>query len=60
MSGRSAEETLIEEREREMRLNAAGLPVLRIKYKHLKDPSFFARLLEQFGIPRAKTSRGLL
>lgn len=51
MNGRSTEEVLLEEREREMCLNAAGLPVVRIKYKHLKDPGFFVRLLTQFGIP---------
>ncbi len=55
MNGHTAEEILIEEREREMLLNAAGLSVLRIKYKHLKSPDFFARLLNQFGIPRTNT-----
>ena len=52
MNGRTTEEVLVEEREREMCLNAAGLSVLRIKYKHLKNPELFVRLLTQFGIPR--------
>lgn len=60
MSGHSTEEVLIREREREMCLNAAGLPIVRIKYRHLKNPAFFIRLLEQFGIPRTSKCPALL
>ena len=50
--GRTANEVLIAERERESHLNALGLPVMRFKYADVLDRRRFVRLLEEFGIPR--------
>lgn len=50
--GRTVNEVLIAERERESHLNALGLPVMRFKYADVLDRRRFVRLLEKFGIPR--------
>ena len=55
--GRSANEVLIAERERESHLNALGLPVMRFKFADVLDRRRFVRLLEQFGIPRVSGAR---
>lgn len=53
MEGRSTADVLIAERERESRLNALGLLVMRFKYADVLDRRRFIRLLDRFGIPRA-------
>lgn len=52
MNKRTTEQVLIDERERESRLNAAGILVMRFKYKHVLDKDYFGNLLTRFGIPR--------
>ena len=51
-NGRTKVEVLMDEREREFHLNAAGVQVVRFKYRHVIDRACFAGLLKQFGIPR--------
>lgn len=53
MGGRSLEGVLLDERERESRLSAAGIRVVRFKYSQVLDTGYFARLLDRYGVPRA-------
>lgn len=50
--GKPAEDILIDERLRESRINALGIPVARFSMKDVSNPSRFARILDAFGIPR--------
>lgn len=52
MGNRSTAEVLVDERERESWLNAAGIAVMRFKYKDILDGQYFAQLLRQFEIPQ--------
>ncbi len=54
MGGRTLENVLVDERERESHLVAAGVSVIRFKYRHVLDRSGFVRLLESHGIPRIR------
>lgn len=57
MGGRPIEKILLDERERESRLGAAGVIVVRFKYRDVADRVRFARLLENAGVPRASPLR---
>lgn len=52
--GRDMEDVLIDERLRESRINALGIPVARFSIKDVRNPARFARILEAYGIPRTE------
>ncbi|WP_218220387.1 type IV toxin-antitoxin system AbiEi family antitoxin domain-containing protein [Nesterenkonia sp. Act20] len=58
LSGRSAEEVVIAEKEREDGLRALGLSVLRFTWADLQDPSRLRRLLNAAGVPFSQRFTG--
>ncbi len=58
LSGRSAEEVVIAEKEREDGLRALGLTVLRFTWADLQDPSRLRRLLSTAGVPLSQRFTG--
>ena len=50
--GKNIAEVLINERLRESRINALGIPVARFSIKDVRDPERFGRILDTFGVPR--------
>ena len=55
--GRAAVDVLADERLRESRISRYGYPIMRFGYRDMKDRRFFRRLLDTFGIPRARVRR---
>lgn len=51
-AGRSTVDVLLEERQRESRITALGMPVMRFLFRHVREPGYVAHILESFGIPR--------
>ena len=47
------EDVLLDERLRESRINALGMPVARFSIKDMQDTRRFERILDAFGVPRA-------
>lgn len=58
LSGRSAEEVVIAEKEREDGLRALGLTVLRFTWADLQDPSRLRRLLSMADVPCSQRFTG--
>jgi hypothetical protein len=54
--GRSVEQILRDERRRESRLSIKDVSIMRFDYSELRDSIRFARLLTQFGVPRAAST----
>ena len=52
--GKDIAEILINERLRESRINALGIPVARFSIKDVRDPERFARILDAYGVPRVE------
>lgn len=53
LAGRDTLDALLDERQRESRITALGLPVMRFLASRLREQGYVARILEAFGIPRA-------
>ena len=52
--GKSTEQVLLAERQRESRiLGSRGVRVVRFTYAQMRDASFFEKLLDTYGVPRA-------
>ena len=52
--GRTTEDVLLSERQRESRiLGSKGIRVMRFTYRQMRDASFFEKLLDTYGVPRA-------
>lgn len=49
--GRDALRVLEDERRRESRLTAYGMPIMRFSYRDAMNAAYFARLLKRFGVP---------
>lgn len=49
--GRDALRVLEDERRRESRLTAYGMPIVRFSYRDVMNATHFARLLKRFGVP---------
>jgi hypothetical protein len=54
--GRSVEQVLRDERRRESRLSIKNVAIMRFDYSEVCDPIRFAKLLTQFGVPRAAST----
>ena len=52
LKGKTTQDVLVEERQRESRLTALGMPVMRILVRQIFEPGYMESLLEAFGIPR--------
>lgn len=52
LKGKTTQDVLIEERQRESRLTALGMSVMRILVRQIFEPGYMESLLEAFGIPR--------
>lgn len=53
MNGRSAERVLADERRRESRISAYGVPVARFSLAEAKNPFVLEAILDRFGVPWA-------
>lgn len=53
MNGRSAERVLADERRRESRISAYGVPVARFSLAEAKNPFILEAILDRFGVPWA-------
>lgn len=52
LKGKTTQDVLVEERQRESRLTALGMPVMRVLVRQIFEPGYMESLLEAFGIPR--------
>lgn len=52
LAGRTTVEALVDERQRESRINALGIPVMRCRARDLYEPGRFERMLEMYGVAR--------
>lgn len=52
-AGRTVMGVLLDERQRESRITALGMPVMRFQFSKVREPGYVARTLQAFGIPRA-------
>lgn len=53
LAGRTAVEKLVAERQRESRITALGMPVMRILFKNVSLPGYLEQTLDAYGIPRS-------
>ncbi|WP_307974937.1 hypothetical protein [uncultured Parolsenella sp.] len=53
-AGRSAQDQLLMERRREVRLTWYGIRIVRFSYWEACDDAYFSRLLDGYGVPRAR------
>ena len=56
-SGRTATRVLADERRRESRLTAHGVPVMRMSFQETLDQAFLERLLNTYRVPRRQAGR---
>ena len=54
LQDRTAVDALVDERQRESRLNALGLPVMRFLVKRAFEPGYIESILRAFNIPLAE------
>ena len=54
LGGATLSQALARERQRESRLTAYGIPIVRFTYADVRTPGRLAKILDSFGVPRAR------
>jgi hypothetical protein len=59
LAGNDTLGALMNERQRESRVTAGGIRILRFSYRQMQSREYFKRLLLSYGIPRGRVARGI-
>jgi hypothetical protein len=60
LAGNDTLGALMDERQRESRVTAGGIRILRFSYGQMRSRDYFERLLLSYGIPRGRLQRGIV